>query len=357
MWIHKDFSPYDFPAILKMTQEEYGTGNDISNMNFLKHQYFENPAGDALIDLAVDSGDGTLAGQYVVWPMRFFVDGEIHCCANSLNTLTREAYRGQGIFTKLAENIYRREAEMGHAFCYGMPNPNSYPGFIRRLSFVELGRIPLMLRPLRPSHMVKEFLDSNMLSVAAKPMDPIFSVKAEKTLDIVKTMPATRESLELIDLFWNSVKGKYPVMNVRDSAFILYRYLDMPRRTYFPYIALQDDKPVCFAVGRIMEVAGMQCAMLADFLFVDGYEAAAEQLLRKLLHDMQESGASLAGCLMLEHTSEKTVLKRLGFFRCPKPLEPQPFPLLLRIFDSAYAEGGLLDLKNWFFTMGDYDVI
>ena len=131
----------------------------------------------------------------------------------------------------------------------------------------------------------------------------------------------------------------------------------MPRRTYYPYIALQDDKPVCFAVGRIMEVAGMQCAMLADFLFVDGYEAAAEQLLRKLLHDMQESGASLAGCLMLEHTSEKTVLKRLGFFRCPKPLEPQPFPLLLRIFDSAYAEGGLLDLKNWFFTMGDYDVI
>ena len=32
-----------------MTQEQYGPENDISNQAFLQHQYFENPAGDALI--------------------------------------------------------------------------------------------------------------------------------------------------------------------------------------------------------------------------------------------------------------------------------------------------------------------
>lgn len=356
MWNHKFFSIDDFPAILAMTREQYGPENDISNLDFLQHQYFENPGGDALIDLAVDAENGALAGQYVVWPMWFSIFGEPRQCTNSLNTLTGKRYRGKGIFIGLAEEIYHRETEYGHAFCYGMPNPNSYPGFMKRLGFKELGRMPLMLRPLKPSHMVQEFLHSEALAVLAKSADPFFEVKGDQKHDVT-VLTVTKEHLELVDRFWDAVKGKYPVMNIRNGVFIRFRYLDMPRRTYFPYLALENGEPVCFAVGRIMEVAGMQCAMLADFLFVDGHAAAAEALLRKLLHDMQRQDASLAGCLMFGHTQESAVLKKLGFFRCPKKLEPQPFPLILRLFDPSLEDKGIYDVKNWFFTMGDYDVI
>lgn len=356
MWDHKTFSPDDFPAILEMTREQYGPENDISNREFLQHQYFENPAGDALVDLAVDAEGGALAGQYVVWPMRFSIFGELRQCTNSLNTLTGKRYRGKGIFIGLAEEVYRKEAECGHAFCYGMPNPNSYPGFMKKLGFRELGRMPLMLRPLKPSHMVREFLHSGVLAVLAKPTDPFFQVRGDQQHDVT-VLPVTKENLEQMDRFWDAVQGKYPVMNIRDGAFVRFRYLDMPRRTYFPYLALENGEPVCFAVGRIMEVAGMQCAMLADFLFADGHADAAEQLLRKLLHDMQQQGASLAGCLMFDHAQEAAVLKKLGFFRCPKKLEPQPFPLILRLFDPSLEGEGIYDVKNWFFTMGDYDAI
>ena len=356
MWSHQTFSANHLSAILQMTREQYGPDNDISNQDFLQHQYFENPAGDALIDLAVDPDSGELAGQYVVWPMRFLVFTKETPCVCSLNTLTRKAYRGQGIFCGLAEVTYRQACRSGYSFCYGAPNPNSYPGFIKKLGFKELGRMPLMLRPLRPSHMVREFLHSGALGVLAKPADPLFRIK-ECQKDGVTILRVTKDDLELADQFWRSVQGKYPVMNIRDGAFVRFRYLEMPRRTYFPYLALEDGKPVCFAVGRIMEVAGMQCAMLADFLFFGGHETAAEALLRKLLHDMQKSGASLAGCLMFGHTQEAAVLKKLGFFRCPKKLEPQPFPLILRLFDPSLESKGIYDVKNWFFTMGDYDVI
>ena len=216
--------------------------------------------------------------------------------------------------------------------------------------------MPLMLRSLKPSHMVQEFLHSKTLSGLAKFADPFFRVREDHKRPAT-ILPVTKGHLELIDRFWEAVKGKYPVMNIRNSAFVQFRYLDMPRRTYFPYLALENGEPVCFAVGRIMEVAGMQCAMLADFLFADGHVAAAEQLLKKLLHDMQQQGASLAGCLMFGHTQESVVLKKLGFFRCPRKLEPQPFPLILRLFDKSLEDQGIYDVKNWFFTMGDYDVI
>lgn len=356
MWKHQEYSPQYLNEILAMTQEQYGSDNDISNLDFLQHQYFENPMGDALIDLAVDPDSGDLAGQYVVWPMRFLVFASETPCVCSLNTLTRRTYRGQGIFCGLAETTYHRALGSGYFFCYGAPNPNSYSGFIKRLDFKELGQMPLMLRPLRPSHMVREFLHSGALAVLAKPADPFFRMRGDQKSNVT-VLPITEEHLELVDRFWDAVKGKYPVMNIRDSVFVRFRYLDMPRRTYFPYLALENGKPVCFAVGRIMDVAGMQCTMLADFLFVDGHAAAAEQLLRKLLYDMQQQGASLAGCLMFGHTQESSVLRKLGFFRCPRKLEPQPFPLILRLFDRSLVDNRICDIKNWFFTMGDYDVV
>ena len=119
MWDHKTFSSDDFPAILAMTREQYGVDNDISNEDFLQHQYFENPAGDALIDLAVDAENGALAGQYVVWPMRFSIFGEPRQCTNSLNTLTGKRYRGYGIFFELAEEVYLSDIDCGQAICFG----------------------------------------------------------------------------------------------------------------------------------------------------------------------------------------------------------------------------------------------
>ena len=356
MWVHKAYTPEYMDQILEMTQEHYGSENDISNLEFLQHQYFGNYAGDALIDLAVDPEDGKLAGQYVVWPIRFSVFEKPSQAVISLNTLTREKYRGQGIFTKLAEGVYQRAADTGYAFCCGMPNPNSYPGFMKKLSFRELGKMPLLLRPLKPSQMIQEFMHSSALGVVTRPVDLFFHIKckSDKRIDVVSI---SKENVDLMDSFWEKVKCKYPVMSIRDKVFIRYRYLDMPRRTYFPYLAMQDGEPVCFAVGRIMEVAGMQCAMLADFMFVDGYETAAEKLLNQLLSEMKKQGAGLSGCLMLDHTQEYEFLKKHEFFRCPRKLEPQPFPLILRAFDKNLEEKGIYNAKNWFFTMGDYDVI
>lgn len=356
MWSHKDFSPGYTDKILQMYQEHYGCENEITKQEFFRHQYFENPAGDALIHLAVDEKTQTLAGQYVICPMRFLLNGQVKYCMNSLNTLTRKEYQKQGIFTGLAEISYQQAAAQGSSFCYGMPNPNSYPGFIKKLSFVTLGQVPLLLRPLQPSQMVREYMRSNVLSAFARPADPLFRMREKQTMLEVNIVFVDKNNVSLVEEFWSRVKNKYQIINIRDEAFVRFRYLDMPYRKYLPYLAVQNGEPVGLAVGRIMEVAGMRCGMLADFLYADGHERAAEQLLTHLVRLMQKQGASLAGTLMLEHTQESSLLKKNGFFHCPQKLLPQPFPLIIRIFDRELEER-LCRLNNWFFTMGDYDVI
>lgn len=356
MWKAIKYDNRYLDEMLQMTVEQYGSENDIADRNFLMHEYFANPVGDAVISLAWDDTKMQIAGQYVIWPMQFMVESNKIKCAHSLNTLTGKQYRGQGVFTGLAEENYETACKKDITFIYATPNPNSYPGFIKKLSFTELGRLPLLLRPLKPSQMVKEFLQFNLLSGLAGLFDGIFSAKM-KNDDGVSIVDINPDNVELLDVLWENVQDKYPIMNIRDSAYVKFRYLEMPRREYHPVIAMKNGMPVAWAVGRIMEVAGMQCGMIADFLFQSGEEAAAKILLDKLLVKLQENGASVAGSLMLSHTEEAKILKSKGFFKCPRKLEPQPFPLLVRILDATRADKKILQLSNWFFTMGDYDVI
>ena len=357
MWQAIKYSPKYFAEMLEMTKEQYGEENDIANKDFIQHQYFNNPSGDAIIALAWDSKNDILAGQYLVAPMRFMYENSSLKCVNSLNTLTKKEYRGQKIFTGLAENVYSRAKDNDFVFCYGVPNPNSYPGFINKLHFHQVCAIPLFLRPMCPSAMIKEFIGSSLLSNIARPFDTVFHTKQAKNNDAYRIVPFTHDNLALADQFWKAVSGKYPIMNIRDQQFMRFRYLDMRRRKYYPFFILKGDVPVAWAVGRVMEVSGMQCGMLADFLFVEGEEIAANRLLSYMLWVLQENGASVAGSLMLKHTQEARLLKKKGFFQCPKKLEPQPFPLIVRAFDRQYEQKGLLEAENWFFTMGDYDVI
>lgn len=357
MWKTINYAPEYLPEMLEMAKEHYGSENDIASSRFITYQYFKNPEGNAFIDLAWDEENEKLAGQYVVWPMKFTVNGMKTPCVHSLNTLTRAEYRGQGIFTGLAKKTYDHASQEGKAFCYGTPNPNSYPGFIKKLGFTDLGRIPLYLRPLHPSEMVREFLNSVPLSIAAYLFNNFFKIRPVKRIEGIEIVRMTVDNITFSDMLWEKIQKKYPVINTRDSEFLKFRYLNMPRRKYYPYFLIQNGQPIAFAVGRIMEVAGMQCGMLADFIFAPGYAQQANILLRFMLRLMQNQGASIAGSLMLMHTEEASLLRKNGFFCCPKRLEPQPFPLIIKIFDPSLNKTGIKDLSNWFFCMGDYDVI
>lgn len=354
MWEPRTYDSGRFDDIIEMSVENYGTENDICDPEFLRHQYFENPAGDALIELAVDPENDVLAGQYVVQPAKLRIFGKDCKCAISLNTLTREAYRGQKIFVNLAERTYARAADEGFELVYGAPNPNSYPGFIKKLDFKDIHHFPLYARPLNLKQMVKERNMGSFLAAIAAPFQAFFPNSAKDSSGIVEL---TEHNVCLIDSFWEKIKDKYNIMGIRDAEYIRYRYMNNPRRSYCPYAAVVNGEAVAIAVGRIREVAGFNTGMIADFLFVPGYEAEAKRLIKVLVKRMKEDGASLAACVILANAEETKLLKKCGFHHIPDKFLPQPTPLILRILNKEADEEKIADVNNWFFTTGDYDVV
>ena len=55
---------------------------------------------------------------------------------------------------------------------------------------------------------------------------------------------------------------------------------------------------------------------------------------------------------------EAKLLKKSKYIKCPKFMEPQPFRFIFRDLSGDGSNSALAgDLNNWFFTMGDYDVV
>ncbi len=359
MWQPCEYQPSDLTSMLELARDFYGNDR-LANEEFIRWQYFANPAGKALIKLAKDPKSGHLVGQYIIIPTLFQSGEQLVTATLSLNTLTKAAYQGQGIFTGLAKSVYQECVDKGVSFTYGFPNPNSYPGFIKKLNFKDLGQVPLMLRPLNLKSLVKTKMGTLMATLVS-PLNPFFRVKTLNLKDKpsgIHLYELTKDNLLELEPFWVKIKHKYPHMGVRSAAYMKWRYLDIPLREYKLFGAkdLQSDELLGYVVGRCTDVEGISSGMIVDFLVDRAHPQAGHALLSQILAVFQDQNMQLAGTLMLEHCQEYKLLKQHGFFKCPKTFEPQPFPVIYRSHNTD-STTEFPQLNNWFLTMGDYDVI
>ena len=105
----------------------------LSDVNYLKWLYSENPAGRVK---GCDAWDGdVLAAHYVCIPVTATLDGQSSKGLLSLNTVTDPKYQGHGLFTKLAHATFEQAGYDNFDFVYGVANANSTHGFTKKLGF------------------------------------------------------------------------------------------------------------------------------------------------------------------------------------------------------------------------------
>lgn len=321
-------------------------------------QYRRNPAGKAIIRLAVDKGDREkLAGIYVAIPVFLQCHGETVPAALSINTLTDINYRGQGIFTGLAREVYDLCAERGLHAVIGYPNPNSYRGFVKHLNFRDICDIPLVLRILRFSEIVKKrFPIQGLVPFAgaiSRVCDPWF--RRHGTTD--RGVHLVREFDQAFNGFNNHLGHRFSIYFSRDTGFLNWRYLDHPFR-YRVLAVRANGKILGYLVYRQTRFAKMNCGMILDFLVRADVKSGeiGGRLIQRALHEMMTQDCDIAGALCLPHTMEFGLLRRAGFFRCPSRFRPQPFPCVVRRNHTPYEfRSDIFNITNWLVAIGDYD--
>jgi len=342
--------------LVALARVEYGD-SEIANYDYLRWQYLGNPAGKAVVVVArADSGE--LAGQYVVIPMAFRLEGKAVKGSLSLNTLTHPAYRGQGLFTKMANETYDICAQEGLSLTLGFPNKNSYPGFVRKLQFRHIGNASVMFRPLAPLRIVAGL---PKVRRAAKYAPSSVPDAGDEKLS-VKVGP-----FEICDLDFREHASDYdqliahqsrPRFSVHKHAeFGRWRFQDIPTRRYKAFQARDADGLQAACVIRQRKVKGIECAFVVDLELGErarGLEAG-RGLLKTVLSHYRGSGIAIAGMMVNPGSREYRLARSAWFREMPSRLLPHDAPIIVRRNGTAVSES-IYEVGEWAFSFGDYDV-
>ena len=354
-WDLVSYTPDLAEEVADLARRTWGEA-EITNLDYHRWQYVDNPAGPVMAFLARDRETQKIVGQEALIPIQVDLDGVPTAVMLSLNTTTDPAYRRRGIFGGVVRSANESLAPAGMAFVYGIPNQNSYAGFIG-LGWYLIGDVPLLVRPVNLRRLVAQRIAlpgvAPLAAIAGRALAPTLP-KTPQPVEGVSITPVEQFDASF-DGLWQRIRGRQRVMVVRDSTYLSWRFHQIPLRRYDCFKATTAEHGLAgYIILREAEISGMQAGLIVDFLIDSSPagERAGRALLSQALAHFSSQEIDLLGCLMLPHAPEYRLLRRASFRPCPKRLLPQPFPLI--------AHGGeemVRDLRNWFITMGDYDAV
>jgi hypothetical protein len=356
LWTSRDATPADMDAILGLRRVCFGEVDRARlRPEIWRWQFMENPAGPGFIRLGVH-GD-VVAGHYAAIPTRFLVDGVERIFAMSCDTMTHPSYQKQGIFVTLAQELYAGIAERhGVTTVWGFPNDASHPGFVGKLGWFDTHVFPLRVKPLRSARVLQRWVPSPLLTGAVGAVaDHAYRLVTPRVREPrrCRIEPIARFD-ERFDALWRENKGIARVVQVRDSAYLNWRYCAVPEFGYRPYAVYEGGRLTGYLVTRAVELLGMPLAAVVELFpcpLVDA-EVTREALAFAELRARETDAAFLTALATPAHASHLT---RFGFLSVPDRLNPRRWYLGARC--APADEPVLRDIASWYVSYGDADIL
>ncbi len=314
-------------------------------------QYLRNPAGALYVDLAEDETTGALASVYASLPQLLRVGGRVGLALQSLDTLTAEAYRGRGLFPKLAKSLYSRAAADGASLVFGFPNGNSAPGFFSRLEWTSLDPVPFLVRPMRTSYIARRLplgpLSAKVPDVALPAPAP--SLDAGEDIRVLRAFDS-----EVDDLWW-SVAGVDTVAVERNAAYLNWRFVDKPDEHYLIHGLYDGGGLQGVVVSCTKEKHGGRVAYILELLYRPGRADVGRALLRTALRCAALARADLALAWCFDHSPTRAAFRSTGFFTLPERLRPIELHVGAHAFRPTELPVG--NRRSWYLSYADSDTV
>jgi len=281
-------------------------------------RFLDSPGGPGVVALGWDGP--TLAGHHAVSRVRFSISGEELATGLSGTTMTDPAYRGLGLFSLLAQSVYRSMEDAGMAFVWGFPNTMSHRGFIRDLGWHDVYEIPTFRLDL----------------------------SQEKALPVRDDRAVGLQAFDSrFDRLWERLRSENRIAARRDRDSLTWRYLLNPTERYEILGLIQLDELLGYAVLKEY----LQELHVVDILAPRDQTEVGESLVVSAAQLAKERGLSAVSMwLSVVHPLHRA-LERLGF-RNEGPVTY----LGARLLRPLPPGSNLFDFRDWYFTMGDSDV-
>jgi len=313
-----------------------------------------NPAQPGYIWLVEDGG--RVVSTASMTPKRMKILDDEVLAAETGDTFTLPEYQGKGLFTSLVKNTTGEAVRKGIDFIYGLPNANSLPGYIERLSYGRITSPALYYlgRPLNIKKVLRQKIGYRWLAdVLSLPLEIIskgfFKLAAvgigrnDISVTQVTSFP------EDIDRLWERVSSNYDVMLVRNRDYLEWRFVNSPG-DYVIFVARgPEGETAGYLVARIADENDRRVGYIADFLSLEDNHIIFKELFYSLLEVLGAKEVDIISTWAMKGSFYYKALVRLGFLPWTK------IPLIC--FKSELGNRILSKTYKWHFTFGDCDGI
>lgn len=330
------------PDIVELIGRMFADEGDHRSKELLHWQYLEHLSGTEVCLAHTEAGlFEEPAALYAAFPTLFRLSGRVVTCYQSFDTLTVRKFRGRGLFTRLAEMLYGRLAASSIPLVYGIPNGQSFGGFIRKLGWSSLDPLPTMVRPIGLRYPL----------VRAKIRRPhIQAAVIEAKSRVREVKRCSHEVSELVERSNHREKSGV----IRDYDYLRWR-LRRPGNSY-RLLESRDDagRLTGLLVANLLAKHGCSVGYIMEHIVDVDHSSHGDQLVTTGIACLKASGADVLLAWALPQNASQGTFRRHGFVNLPAQVSPVELHLGYRLLDLRTEE---LDRSRFAFSYLDSDTV
>jgi GNAT superfamily N-acetyltransferase len=286
-------------------------------------KYARNPNGFPLVWVAEDKG--RIVGCYILNPVKLRIGKRVVIGAQSVDAAVDNAYRGGGIFKKLAANAIAQAKREGIDLIYAFPNEISYKGQVR-MGYRPMFIIPKMHRIFRIGSLFEGRLnlEGSLFKKALGIVDAFQKISKKKTMksDYALQIRLIKEFDSRFEVFWKEIsKENNYVLVERDLGYLKWRYMKHPEKHYTTYICEKDEEIVGYIVFSVeknvsigIEGANkLSVGNIIDLFTLPDMTSVACPLISAACHHFEHEQVDIAECWMSRWHPFYRMLTKFGF--------------------------------------------
>jgi GNAT superfamily N-acetyltransferase len=335
--------------LLRFRRAVHGEQSTFADESYLRWMYLGHPAADpaALSCWTCRSPDGHVIGQIGGYPVGLRIGDEHARAFWTLDGAVEPGHRGRGIFGRLLQ-----PAAVERAVAMVTESSPSATKAMLRAGWIDLGTLPIFIRPLRIGSMLQTRGRSALGETVGLAAD-----LALWSADRLARVACAIASLDLeeisrfdgrADAIWEKASRSYRVICSRDSATLNWRFVDFPKSRYRSFYLRRHGEAIGYVVLSLGSRGRDPAGIIVDFLCEPPWIPG---LLALCLQFFRAERMSTVCCLHRNPVST-AAFAALGFAR-----RDTGWPFLAKPRSVSAAGLALVrDPGNWFLTGADSDL-
>lgn len=364
-----------YPKVSSFLESNFGNNHNYKlwDPKIFKWKLSEmNPAGKGYMYVA--TLDREVIGVATLTKKLLLINGKKVLCGEIGDTYTHPKYRrnilpkkllfsntdpssyeNKSIFGRLVSSICNKAKAEGINLIYGTPNENSYPGYTKKLNFIDVKALTLVPYSRVTSKFIEnnndkfnhifififkvfEFIFRHILNLLHNLFGCIYKLK------IVKHTPTE----EQINLLWKENKLKTKFSMYKNFSYWKHRYINHPNAKYNFFSIYKSKKFIGFYVTRIVSLSNKEKQLcIIDWMLLK--EEFLFFSINKIIHFFNKEKIHKIIVWKLKSYDENIYFK-LNFF-----FERKRVPIIFKSFFKN--DLNLKDANVKVFLMGSTDVI